>query len=162
MQTAGNDMSAELAETNPVGPPTKWNQEIITKARHYLANYQDYGKNIPTVARLSQVLNISRDRIYKWAEQKDKKELKYILSELKCIQEAELLENGLSNEFNPTITKLLLTKHGYHDNPQANQAATGIQVTVNRGVVKLETGGQTLTVDASEQAVEGETLEHKP
>jgi len=155
-------MSAELAETNPVGPPTKWNQEIIDKAKHYLANYQDYGKNIPTVARLSQVLNISRDRIYKWAEQKDKKELKYILSQLKCIQEAELLENGLSNEFNPTITKLLLTKHGYHDNLQANQAAAGIQVTVNRGVVKLETGGQTLTVDASEQAVGGEVLEHKP
>jgi hypothetical protein len=155
-------MSAELAETNPVGPPTKWNQEIITKARQYLDNYQDYGKNIPTVARLSQVIGISKDRIYKWSHQKDKKELKSILSQLKCIQEAVLLENGLSNEFNPTITKLLLTKHGYHDNPQANQAASGIQVTVNRGIVKLETGGQTLTVDASEQAVDGEVLEHKP
>jgi hypothetical protein len=155
-------MSAELVEANPVGPPTKWNQEIINKAKHYLENYQDYGKNIPTVARLSQVIGISKDRIYKWSHQKDKKELKSILSQLKCIQEAVLLENGLSNEFNPTITKLLLTKHGYHDNPQANQAASGIQVTVNRGIVKLETGGQTLTVDASEQAVDGEALEHKP
>ena len=153
MQTAQS-----LTEPNPVGPPSKWNESIITKARHYLANYQDYGKNIPTVARLSQVLNISRDRIYKWAQQKDKKELKYILSELKCIQEAELLENGLTGDYNPTITKLLLSKHGYHDNPQGNQASSGITVNVNRSGVVLKSGGQTLEIDNSP----GVTLEHTP
>lgn len=145
------------ALSSPIGPPSKWNESIITKARHYLANYQDYGKNIPTVARLSQVLNISRDRIYKWAQQKDKKELKYILSELKCIQEAELLENGLTGDYNPTITKLLLSKHGYHDNPQVNQGNTGITVQVNRGSVVLKSGGQTLEIEDKQH---GNTLEH--
>jgi len=151
MQTAQS-----LTEPNPVGPPSKWDASIITKARHYLANYQDYGKNIPTVARLSQVLNISRDRIYKWAQQKDKKELKYILSELKCIQEAELLENGLTGDYNPTITKLLLTKHGYTDNPNGNQGVSGITVNVNRSGVVLKSGGQTLEIEADN------TLEHTP
>ena len=156
MQTAES-----LPAKNPVGPPTKWNKQIIAKARQYLDNYEDYGKNIPTVARLSQVLGISKDRIYVWAKQKDKKELKDILSQLKVIQEAVLLENGLSSEFNPTITKLLLTKHGYHDNPQGNQGNGGITVQVNRGGVVLKSGGQTLEV-STEAEQSGTTLEHKP
>lgn len=158
MQTADN-IDQSIVK-NRVGPPTKWKPEIITKARHYLENYQDYGKNIPTVARLSQVLGISKDRIYVWSNQKDKKELKVILQQLKVIQEAVLLENGLSSEFNPTITKLLLTKHGYHDNPQGNQGNSGITVNVNRGGVVLKSGGQTVEIETEDTS--GVTLEHTP
>ena len=32
-----------------------------------------------------------------------------------ALQERKLLSNGLTNEFNASITKLLLTKHGYTD-----------------------------------------------
>lgn len=152
MQTA-----SDIGPRRPIGPPTKWNKSIIVKARHYLENYKDYGKNIPSVARLAQVLGISKDRVYVWSNQKDKKELKVILNAIKVTQEAELIENGLSGDYNPGITKVLLTKHGYHDNPQANQGNTGITVQVNRGSVVLKSGGQELEISDDSG---GRTLEH--
>ena len=41
----------------------------------------------------------------------------------------ELLTNGgLAGQLNSTITKLMLTKHGYHDKAEGNQ---GVSITVN-------------------------------
>ena len=72
------------------------------------------------------------------------------------MQETKLLDNGLDGTFNSAITKLCLSKHGYTDNPQANQAS-GIQVTVNRGSVVLKAGGQELAIESTDS---GRTLEH--
>ena len=154
--------SQPIKKKHPGGRPTKYTPELIRKTEEYLENWKDYGHKIPTMSGLSQVIDVTRERIAIWRQDKNKQEFSRMISRLMSMQETQLLDNGLDGTFNPSITKLVLSKHGYHDNPQANQAATGIQVTVNRGIVKLETAGQTLTVDASEQVVSGETLDHKP
>jgi len=41
-----------------------------------------------------------------------------ILKELDADQEIKLLNSGLTGDFNSTITKLILTKHGYSDKTQ--------------------------------------------
>ena len=107
---------SEVALKQSVGPPTKFNSETIDKALHYLNNYHEYGKNIPSVAKLAQVLDVTRETLYTWAKQEDKKELSDIIQKLSISQEVELLENGLSGAYNSTITKLVLgTHHGYHE-----------------------------------------------
>lgn len=95
--------------------PTDYSKEILDKTKDYITNYREYGDTIPSVASLSNFLNIARSTIYDWASQEDKKEFSDILEKLLSEQEKSLLNNGLNGKFNSTITKLILTKHGYTD-----------------------------------------------
>ena len=45
----------------------------------------------------------------------DKEEFSAIVAEILALQERTLLKGGLTEDFNASITKLLLTKHGYSD-----------------------------------------------
>ena len=56
-----------------------------------------------------------------------------------------LLNNGLDGTFNPTIAKLVLSKHGYTDSP--SNTGTSVNVTINRGSVQVETQGQTIDIE---------------
>ena len=97
------------------GRPTKYNPEILEKARAYIDNYGEFGDVIPSVAGLSLVLQISRETVYDWAKQEEKQEFSYILQDILAKQESLLVNNGLDGEFNSNITKLVLGKHGYHE-----------------------------------------------
>lgn len=103
----------------PAGRPTKYNDEILFKAREYLDGFvkvkKDADEVIPTIAGLSIFLKIDRTTVYDWADQDDKKEFSNIVKELMAKQELTLMNKGLTGAFNPNITKLALTKHGYRD-----------------------------------------------
>lgn len=102
----------------PAGRPTKYNKEILDKAKEYLLKYDEIGDKIPSVAGLSLYLDICRDTIYDWDGQDDKKEFSYILKQINATQHQVLINKGLSNDFNSAITKLVLGKHGYHEKQQ--------------------------------------------
>ena len=150
MQTADNTDKA-IKPKHPGGRPTKYNPEIIRKTKEYLGNWQSLGHKVPSIAGLSQVIDVSRERIAIWRQDKNKVEFSRILKRLAADQEAALLNNGLDGTFNSAITKLVLSKHGYTDNPQANQGSGGITVNVNRGGVVLEHGGQTLAISTDDK-----------
>jgi len=101
------------------GRPTKYDDDILVKAREYVDSFVNVKKDadevIPTIAGLSIVLKIDRTTVYDWADQDDKKEFSNIVRELMAKQELTLMNKGLSGAFNPNITKLALTKHGYRD-----------------------------------------------
>lgn len=99
----------------PAGRPTDYSDEICRKARQYLQHFEQYGDAIPSVAGLAVFLKIARSTIYEWAKEEDKCEFSDILQEILAKQEAILLTKGLKNEFNPSITKVILGKHGYSD-----------------------------------------------
>ena len=113
-----------------MGRPTKYSQEIVDKAQHYLDNYEEYEEVIPSAVGLALVLNIRRSTLYEWAKAEDKKAFTDILDNINKRQEQVLLNNGLNSKFKSNITKLVLGKHGYHDRPQ--QTDTQVQVIVNR------------------------------
>jgi hypothetical protein len=125
--------------------PTKYTQEIVEKAQHYLDNYEEYDEVIPSAVGLALVLNLTRSTLYEWAKAEDKKEFSDILDNINKKQEQILLRKGLNNEFNSNITKLVLGKHGYHDRPQ--QADSQVQVIINRGGVVLKSGEDTLAIE---------------
>lgn len=101
-----------------VGRPSKYNNQILLKTREYIDNYKEIKEAVPTIAGLANYLKTSKDILYDWSKQKDKEQFSYLLNELLQKQEQLLCTYGLISKFNPTITKLMLSKHGYHDRPE--------------------------------------------
>ncbi|CRL46012.1 hypothetical protein SGGMMB4_04219 [Sodalis glossinidius str. 'morsitans'] len=98
---------------NKVGRPSKF-AESLTKANEYLmGGYETVGDVVPSIAGLACYLGKSRSRVYEYSEQNA--EFKDILEGILALQENRLINKGLQGEFNATIAKLMLTKHGYSD-----------------------------------------------
>lgn len=98
------------------GRPTKYNDDILALARMYLeGGWQEQGDVVPQIAGLALAMGIERDTVYRWAQDEDKQEFSYIFTRVQALQERGLINQGLSGKFNPAITKMMLTKHGYHD-----------------------------------------------
>jgi len=101
-----------------MGRPTKYNQEMLEKAKHYLENYEEMGDKIPSIDGLAFFLEIHRDTVYDWAKHEDKKDFSDTLERINNKQKIVLLNKGLSGEFNSNITKLALGNHGFSDKHQ--------------------------------------------
>lgn len=100
-------------QANPVGRPSEL-AETLVKAKEYLyGGYEAVGEVIPSIAGLACYAEKSRGNIYAYGEQSE--EFKDILEGIMRLQESKLLNSGLTGAFNSTITKLILTKHGYTD-----------------------------------------------
>lgn len=69
--------------------------------------------NIPSIEGLCLKLNIAKDTLYRW--EKEYEEFSYDIDRVRKEQAKRLLNKGLSGEYNPTIAKVLLTKHGYRE-----------------------------------------------
>lgn len=119
---------------NKGGRPTEYSKEILEKTREYIDSCEDeqiqlvkqsneekgyemyenkLKVKLPSIEGLSLFLKVSRQRIYDWEDKFD--EFRDIIEELRAKQAKVLLENGLSGDYNPTITKVILTKHGYRE-----------------------------------------------
>ncbi len=92
--------------------PTDYNEEIQAKADTYLEHVEENGE-IPSAASLAQFLGTSKKTLYNWAERYP--EFLHTLAHVNTAQEIMLVNKGLKNEFNSTITKLMMSNHGYSD-----------------------------------------------
>ena len=97
------------------GRLTLYNDEIVQKARDYVVGYAEFGDLVPSIAGLACALGITRETCYAWARDENKAVFSDILGELMQRQERGLLNGGLGGDFNSSIAKMLLTKHGYSD-----------------------------------------------
>ena len=115
----------------PAGRPTEYKgEETIQRVRDYIATCEDEeyerikseGKastsydnlvkvNLPSIEGLAVYMKVGRQTIYDWKASHP--DFSYILEDVLALQSKRLLENGLSGKYNPTIAKLILTKHGY-------------------------------------------------
>lgn len=121
-----------------LGRPTDFNEQILIDAKAYIdscedeqrsvvtgesENYTKYEEKLkvklPTIEGLARHLKIHRTTVYAW--QKEHLEFSYIIEELLQKQAERLLSNGLSGDYNSTIAKVLLTKHGYTDKQEIEQ-----------------------------------------
>jgi hypothetical protein len=120
------------------GRPTEYNQTYIKKAKEYLELCQDeeveqekrenfvtykLKARLPTKGGLAVYLGVARETLYDWASKYP--EFSDIMEELGGIQEERLINNGLSGDYNPTIAKVLLTKHGYTDKQETDITTNG-------------------------------------
>lgn len=73
------------------------------------------GDVIPSVVGLAIAIGITKSTCYEWAKDENKTAFSDILTRVEQIQERKLLQGGLAGGFNPAVTKMILTKHGYSD-----------------------------------------------
>lgn len=107
------------------GRPTKYTPELIEKAHEYLETYLSLDQVIPSVEGLAVFLKIRRSTIYDWAKDEEKQEFSDILGEILEKQGQLLINSGLTGAFTPTISKLILTKHGYSDKVEQQHTGQG-------------------------------------
>ena len=101
---------------NKGGRPTKYTPEVIKTTLHYIDNYNEYEYNeIPSITGLARALDLSDDTLQNWNKQPEKVEFFGILDKILRKQHDVLISKGLSGDFNSNICKLVLGKHGYHD-----------------------------------------------
>lgn len=95
--------------------PTECVPEIIELAKAYINSCEDTETTvkIPTIEGLALYLQISRKTLYNWEDSNE--EFLHIMEELRHKQADRLLNNGLSGRYNSTISKVILTKHGYRE-----------------------------------------------
>lgn len=105
--------------------PTKYNEEKLALARLYLeGGWEEQGDAVPQVAGLALAMGVDRSTVYDWASHDDKVDFSYIFTRVQALQERQLINNGLLGDFNPAITKMMLTKHGYSDKLEADHSST--------------------------------------
>lgn len=96
------------------GRPKKLDDDLIGAAAAYAdGGYMEHNEVIPSIEGLASFLRVSRASIYNWKEQSP--EFLDILEDILAKQAKALMNSGLMGDFNSTITKLILTKHGYSD-----------------------------------------------
>jgi hypothetical protein len=102
-----------MSEKNPVGRPNEL-IDTLEKAKQYLlGEWQIVGDVIPSVAGLACYTGKRRSTIYDYASKNE--EFSDILEGILSLQENRLINGSLASLLNPTIAKLILTKHGYSD-----------------------------------------------
>ena len=95
--------------------PTLYTAELLEKAEYYLRNWESIEKTRPSIAGLALYLDIARETVRAWCLEPDKDEFSVIVEKILTAQEQVLFDKGLSGDFNASIVKLGLTKHGYSD-----------------------------------------------
>ena len=130
------------------GRPLEYSREHLKKAEEYLLACEDeetekssgdktvYGikVKIPTKGGLARYLGVSRDTLYDWSSKYE--EFSYIMEQVSAEQEERLINNGLSGDYNPTIAKVLLTKHGYHDKVDSDITTKGDKIVDSSDEIK--------------------------
>lgn len=113
----------------PAGRPTKYAKDILTKTKDYIDTcgneFWEFQKGhgptntferrvtvrLPSVEGLALHLGVNRSTIYEWRDKHP--EFSNTLEEIDLLQKKMLIECGLSNDYNPTIVKLMLSSnHG--------------------------------------------------
>ena len=106
-----------------MGRPTKYNQELLEKAREYVEQERTLNASpdgsfkslLPTIEGLARACGISMATVHEWRSHEDKEEFSDIVEDLLTKQADYLIYGGLSGTFTSNVAKMLLGKHGYSD-----------------------------------------------
>jgi hypothetical protein len=102
------------------GRPTLYNQAMLDKANLYIDKHFELAEDVvPSIAGLCCFLDVNKSSLYNWAEQY--KEFFNTLEKIEKKQERLLLSKGLTGVFTPTITKLMLSNHGYREKQETGE-----------------------------------------
>lgn len=91
------------------GRPSKYNKDIIKKAKDYIDNYVVYGDTIPLVEGLACELGVHRDTVNEWTRVHD--EFSDIVKDLFTKQGRVLSNGSLNGELKEKTATLMLSSH---------------------------------------------------
>lgn len=129
-----------------LGRPTKYKKEYCNEAENYLADardsYSDDGKNrltvnLPTIEGFSLFLGVALSTIYLWAESHP--DFSESLELIKKEQKQRVLSKGLSNEYNSTIAKLILSSnHNMREKADVTSNDESLKISISGVITKRE------------------------
>lgn len=118
------------------GRPTKLTPEMMAKARTFLSEaakeklkktvFTKNGPEIievpvpPTITKFSLFLDVQRETLNEWA--KENREFSDIFTRVRRVYEQTLVENGLSDNYNPRLSQFLLSAD--HDKRDKSDVTT--------------------------------------
>lgn len=106
------------------GRPTLLTQEMVDKASSYLSTCVNV---LPTIEGLALYLEVSKVSIYSWCDEDNDlgEQFLNVFEKIKNEQGVRLVNGGLYGRFNSTITKLMLSKHGYVEKQETDLTTNG-------------------------------------
>jgi len=98
------------------GRPTTYTPEVVEQAWAYTRGgwEKEFNHAVPSVVGLCIAIKRSKTSIYDWSKE-DGNEFADILKEIHTNQELVVFGRSLTGDYNSTMAKLMLTKHGYSD-----------------------------------------------
>jgi len=121
---------------HPGGRPSDYTPELLVKAQVYL-DVRPQDEQVHSIEGLADFIGVTRTTIYDWEGQEGKEEFSYIVEQIRHKQAKELVNKGLSGDFNSAIAKVLLTKHGYNDKQEIDHTTKGDKIDSTSVVSKL-------------------------
>jgi hypothetical protein len=139
-----------------VGRPTKYSEEIQTKAEEYLSkcnfeldefhktrgersdSYERIAKfKLPSMAGLALHLKVNKSTLHEWRDANE--EFSVTLDELMQLQEEMITEGSMNGVFNPTISKLLLmSNHGHKEKTDIDHTSGGEPLQITSEIAKAK------------------------
>lgn len=113
-------MSDEAPKKHPGGRPSKLTPELIEIAKNYISEYKTH---IPSKVGLALFLRCATQSVDNWAAENE--EFLGIVEEILQVQHEKLMDGGLGGEYNASISKLILSKHGYSDTVKQELTGAG-------------------------------------
>lgn len=109
-----------------VGRPTKYTKELLEKAKAYANDFTIDGEDdvIPSIEGLCLYCGIHKTTAFDWAHDEKKREFSYCLELVMAKQAKMLMNKSLSGEFNYSISRLMLSQHGYRETQQIDQISS--------------------------------------
>jgi hypothetical protein len=104
------------------GRPTKLTDEVRAKAIEYIEVGYENDEAVPTIEGLAVYLSVTRRTLYNWRDSDD--DFLYILDTLLVNQAKKIFSGALRGDLNTTISKLMLTKHGYSDRQEVDHSSS--------------------------------------
>lgn len=114
------------------GRPRLLTPELMEKAESYLDVWAEEGDVIPSLAGLALFLGVSRETVHTWRHEFPA--FSDTLSMLMAKQERVTVNKGLTGDFTPAISKLVLHNHGYSDKAENTNTLQG----ANGGPIQVE------------------------
>jgi hypothetical protein len=99
--------------------------EMLERAKEYLVVYESLGERIPTKEGMAEYLGKAVKTLYNWSEKPENDEFLQVMDMCMTQQGKKLINGGLGNEYNSTITKLMLGKHGYKESTETDITTKG-------------------------------------
>lgn len=114
-----------------MGRPTTCTPQVQKKAWEYVnGGWEDAGHAFPSLIGLCHEQNLKKSTVYDWAN-RDDNDFPDILDKINEKQQIVAWKKGLTGDYNATLVKLLLGKHGYHekqDNTHTGQDGGPIEI----------------------------------
>lgn len=125
--------------------PAKLTPELLIQAAEYVEHFSEEPFNdvIPMAEGMALHVGVARETLHAWSRGEVPEgcehlgdQFSHIFDRMMGKQAKTIINGSLNNVYNSTISKLMLTKHGYSDKTQQElTGANGGELTVQ--IVKL-------------------------